>query len=137
MEEISDICSRLRLGSDEWYDNSEFGLYVHDARVFTRVNIRQGQFIGYIVGTTKYIWDVIPDSYYVPINDMQCIDCNQLPRCITSMIKKDTSMYNCIIAYSYNDYSVDAYIISTIPIYANNELICKYEYSENTIFDNC
>lgn len=134
MESITECCSKLKLGQDEWYDNSKIGIYVLDRRVYTPVHIRQGYFVGYVIGTQKYIWDVIPDSYYVPLNDILCIDCNELPRCITSMIRKDKYMYNCTIAYSYNDSSVDAYIITTVPIYAGNELVCKYD---DTVFDNC
>lgn len=134
MEDISDICSRLTLEKKDWFDNSNIGLYIVDERVYTPVNIQQGQFIGYIIGTIKYIWDVMPHTYSVPIDDMYCIDCNVSPRCITSMLRKDKDIYNCIIAYSYNNEKTDAYIISIKPIYGGNELICN---SHDTIFDNC
>lgn len=130
IESLVNNCASLCITpkSNEWFDNSDIGLYVCNNRVYTPSYINKGQFISTVVGTKKYIWDISYDNKYcIVLNDTFCIDCNQVPRCVASMIRTGTERYNCALAYSYNDDSVDVYVVATEPIYTGQELIIKYE----------
>lgn len=127
MDMLTQHVAGMALARNDWFDNSDIGLYVRDNRVFTSAYICQGQFIGEILGSKKYVWDVPQDSYCVALDDTLCIDCNEAPRCITSMIRKGTERYNCTLAFSFKDDTVDAYIIATESIHIGEELVVKYE----------
>lgn len=132
IEDLIYECQSLSLNKS-WHNNSPHNLYYKDDSVYSLNKINKGQFIGYIVGKKAYTWDTPPNKYCVWLNDYYVIDCRETPRCITSMIRKvnGDEFTNCIMAFSYANDSVDAYIIATHDIYENTELIVRQEYLDD------
>lgn len=131
MEDLIYNCETLSLHKT-WYNNSQYPLYYNENSVFTTNTILKGQYIGEIVGTKAYTWDVPSNRFCIWLNDYYVLDCRRTPRCITSMIRKETvvELTNCTMAFSYKNDSVDVYIIATSDIPPNIELVVFQEYLE-------
>ena len=139
MDSLIEHCNNLNLASDTpyWYNNSSYSLYVTYSEmsatdhVHTSTTIFEGQFIGYIKGTQIYTWDIpaVPNKYCFIINDSIAIDCNEMPRCITSMICKGAN-YNCKLEYVFIDESIDGYVIADRHSYSGDELSINDKYLE-------
>ena len=131
MEDLIYECETLSLNKS-WYNNSEFSLFYKEGQVITTNSISKGQFIGYIVGTKAYTWDVPPNRFCIWLNDYYVLDCRRTPRCITSMIRKESKeeLTNCSMAFSYKNDTVDVYIIATQDIPPQTELVVLQEYLE-------
>lgn len=124
MEDLVYQCQGMSLKTT-WFNNSAHNLYCADENVYTLDRITKGQFIGYIVGTKAYTWDVPPSRFCIWLNDYYVIDCRQTPRCITSMIRKNKSdeVSNCCMAFAYKNDTIEVYIIATRDIAVNAELV--------------
>lgn len=132
IEDLIYECESLSLNKC-WYNNSSHDLYYKENSVYTSTKIVKGQFIGYIVGTKAYTWDVPANRFCIWLNDYYVIDCRSTPRCITSMIRKATNSEetNCSMAFSYDNDSIDAYIIATADINGGMELVAFQEYLDD------
>lgn len=143
MEGLLYQCTNLNLNQSEhtakWYNNSKYHLYStysvdhHEDCVYTTTTIVEGEFIGYITGEKKYTWDIPPSKYCIWLNDYYVIDCNPIPRCVTSIIRKshDDVSHNCIMAFAYKDNSIEIYVIASKTILAGSELVIKPEYLDD------
>ena len=132
IEDLIYQCETLSL-TKSCYNNTDIPLYYKNTGVLATNTILKGQFIGYIVGTKAYTWDVPPNQFCIWINDYYVLDCRSTPRCITSMIKKTNipELANCSMAFSYKNDTIDVYIISTCDIPPNTELVVLQEYLED------
>lgn len=137
---MEDLCKTLDQLSFQksWYNNSMYLLdcienSIGDAFVYTREDIKDGSFIGYIEGKRNYTWELLPHRYCIWLNDSYVIDCRETPRCIGAMVREsyedsDHLHPNCELAFSYTrDYTIEVYIRSTRYIYAGEELVLKKE----------
>ncbi len=135
MEDLLYKCSNMSVNSsvNTWYNNCTQQLYAvyseesHEEKVYTPVNILEGEFIGYIVGEKKYTWEMPPNKECIWLNDYYLLDCSAYPRCITSIIRKthDGISNNCTMAFSYIDNKVDVYVVATKYIPAGSELVIQ------------
>lgn len=131
MEDLIYECESLSLNKT-YFNNTDLKLYYNDA-VITSNKIVKGQFIGYITGEKAYTWDVPSNRFCIWLNDYYVLDCRKTPRCITSMIRKDTvdDSTNCAMAFSYKNDTIDVYVIATRDINPETELVLLQEYLED------
>lgn len=132
IEDLIYQCETLSLAKS-CYNNTDIPLYYKNSGVFAANAIMKGQFIGYIVGTKAYTWDVPSNRFCIWINDYYVLDCRSTPRCITSMIQKTNNpeLANCSMAFSYANDTIDVYIISTCDIHPDTELVALQESLED------